>query len=678
MQNPAREPNLLINESSPYLLQHAYNPVNWLPYGENASKKAKSENKLMLISIGYSACHWCHVMEHESFEDEQVAKIMNENFVCVKVDREERSDVDMLYMTAVQLMTGHGGWPLNCFTLPDGRAVYGGTYFNKNEWKNVLLKLSEIYRAEPQKMIEYAGNLEEGMKQADLITTRSSEELVIDRSILQESVRKWKTGFDAINGGPAKAPKFPLPSNYRFLLNYAILEKDETVLKHVHLTLQKMANGGIYDQLRGGFARYSVDMQWKVPHFEKMLYDNAQLVELYTEAYALSKIELYKETAQKTLAFMIEEWIGAEACFYSALDADSEGVEGKYYVWTKEELRDLLKEDFDLFSDLYSVNEKGYWEDGNYILMRNEDRAAIALKYSISPEELKSREEACKNKLLKSAGSRVKPGLDDKSITAWNALLCHAFCKAYAVFGDEQYKEVAVRNMHFILDKMSNSKGGLLRAYKKGVSKVPAFLDDYAFVISALIECSVICADENYLKKADDLLQHVLLEFNNPDSHFLYYTDRNCDLIMRSSETSDNVIPASNSEMAMNLFYLGKYLDKPDYLDRSLKMLEKVQDEIKRYGPGYSNWALLALKNCYPFCEVAIVGNNVDEIMKELSKQGLTNTILATAHCEQLMPLVKNRYVHDKTIIYVCRNKTCDLPTEELAVALKQIESEFI
>jgi len=678
MSGKSREPNSLINESSPYLLQHAYNPVNWLPFGEQAFKKAKDENKLVLISIGYSACHWCHVMEKESFEDEETAVIMNENFVCIKVDREERSDVDMLYMTAVQLMTRHGGWPLNCFTLADGRPVYGGTYFNNKEWKNILTQLATVFEKEPERMREYAQSLEEGMKQTDLISTGKQDAGSVQREMLQECVKNWKKGFDPVDGGPNRAPKFSLPNNYSFLLNYGLLENEQEIVKHVDLTLQKMANGGINDQLRGGFARYSVDMQWKVPHFEKMLYDNAQLAELYTEAYAARGIELYKETAKSTLAFMKKEWMTQEGNFYSAFDADSEGEEGKYYVWQKEELRMILKDDLELFAELYGINEIGYWEDGNYILMRNEERAAIALSFGLSHQELMEKERSCKEKLLQATLEREKPGLDDKAITSWNALACRAFAKAYLVFGEEEYKVIALKSMDFMLTRMTTKEGGLLRTYKKGQAKVRGMLDDYAFVISALISCSVISADENYLKKADELMQFVLKEFDHADSHLFYYTDRSCELMMRSSETSDNVIPASNSEMALDLFLLSRYLNRSDYAERAQKMLETVLEEMKRYGPGYSNWAMLALKLCYPFYEVAIVGNNVDEIMKELGKQALTNTILATAQTQQQLPLVRERYVKEKTLIYVCRNNACRLPVETVKEALKQFENEVL
>ncbi|MCW3078150.1 MAG: thioredoxin, partial [Bacteroidetes bacterium] len=502
MSDKINSPNALIHESSPYLLQHAYNPVKWVAFSKEAFETAKQENKLVLISIGYSACHWCHVMEHESFEDEGIAKLMNEHFVNIKVDREERSDVDMLYMQAVQLMTGQGGWPLNCFTLPDGRPIYGGTYFNKTQWANLLVNLSDLHKNDPDKVIEYAGNLTEGIKQSELITTRKTSTNGISKEVLISSVNKWKERFDDSFGGPDKSPKFPLPNNYLFLLRYALLEKDKYVLDHVHLTLLQMSHGGIYDQLRGGFSRYSVDVIWKVPHFEKMLYDNAQLISLYCEAYQHSQNKLYKEVVYQTLDFIEKEWYNEKGFFFSAYDADSEGVEGKYYVWTKEELQKSLRENFELFADFYQVNEVGYWEHDNFILMRNENVAEVALKFNLSTEELFQKIDTCRQKLLKVAEGRVKPGLDDKTLTAWNGMMCSAFSRAYLTFGEEKYKTIAINSLQFISTELTHDNGKLYRTYKNGKSKINGFLDDYAFVIEAQILAYIITQKEEYLLHA--------------------------------------------------------------------------------------------------------------------------------------------------------------------------------
>jgi uncharacterized protein len=672
MADSKNKPNALLNESSPYLLQHAHNPVNWLPYSETAFQLAKEKNKPVLISIGYSACHWCHVMEHESFEDEKVAKIMNENFINIKVDREERSDVDMIYMQAVQLMTGHGGWPLNCFVLPDGRPIYGGTYFNKEQWINVLLNLSELVVKQPEKVEAYAQSLTEGIQQAELLTTQKTGASVFEKSAVRSSVNKWKANFDNEMGGPNRAPKFPLPNNYLFLLRYALLENDSETLRHVHLTLRQMANGGIYDQLRGGFSRYSTDMEWKVPHFEKMLYDNAQLISLYCEAFRDSKNKRYQEVVQQTLAFVENEWHNMEGYFYAAYDADSEGEEGKYYVWTKEELRDVLRDDFELFAHYYHIDSTGYWENGNYILMRNTNVAEIAVKFNLTPSQLDQIIEICKIKLKELAKTRVKPGLDDKSITSWNAMMCSAFARAYLTFGDEHYRLVAIKSISFILARLSQSDGKLYRTYKNGVSKINGFLDDYAFVIEALMQVHLITQDESYLLKAAEMTDFAMQQFKNANSAMLYYTDNDAsDLIVRSSEISDNVIPASNSQMALNLFYLGLHLGRTDYRSRAMEMLKMIVDDLEQYGAGYSNWGCLALHFLYPLKEVAIVGNNVNEIMLELHQRSLTNAIFAVSSGKSDLPLLKNRFVAGKTPVYVCENNVCKSPVDTVEEAIE-------
>ena len=658
-----KTPNSLIHETSPYLLQHAYNPVNWLPFGDKAFELAKKENKPILISIGYSACHWCHVMEHESFEDFQVAEIMNEHFINIKVDREERSDVDMLYMQAVQLMTGQGGWPLNCFVLPDGRPFYGGTYFNKTQWLNILKNLSEIYVKDPAKVNEYAAELTNGIKQSELISTKNKSEGSFNKSTLKESIAKWKERMDNEQGGPNRAPKFPLPSNYQFLLRYSLLEKDKALQEHVELTLQKMAFGGIYDQLRGGFSRYSTDMLWKVPHFEKMLYDNSQLVSLYSEAYTLTKNDLYKEIAVETLDFVEKEWLTKEGAFYSAYDADSDGEEGKYYVWNELDLKDLLGVDYELFSNYYLINDTGYWEHGNYILMRSENLASLLVKFNLNKEEVTEKINTCKAILKQEAKSRIMPGLDDKSITSWNAMMCSAFAKAYLSFGDENYKGIALQSIDFILNTLSLADGKLLRTYKNGESKIDGFLEDYAFTIEALINCYLISQNEKYLNKAKSMTEFSLEAFKNADSDLLYYTNNSSSaLIAKTTETSDNVIPASNSQMAINLYQLGIYFEKNEWVEKAERMLNNFTEEFKNYGAGYSNWGCLALNLTYPFKEVAIVGNNVNEKLRQLYERGITNAIFAVHAEASDLPLVKDRFVNGKTLFYVCENKACKLP----------------
>jgi len=668
--------NSLISESSPYLLQHAHNPVNWLPWGTYAFDKARKENKLILISIGYSACHWCHVMEHESFEDEKAAKLMNAHFVCIKVDREERPDVDMLYMSAVQLMKGQGGWPLNCFTLPDGRPFYGGTYFPKEQWMTILENLHNLYSNDTEKVLQYATELTHGIKQGELIYSGKKEEFVVNYSVIEKSITNWKKRMDNTLGGPNHAPKFPLPNNYSFLLKYAYLFKDAEVMKHVDLTLQKMAFGGIYDQLAGGFARYSVDMQWKVPHFEKMLYDNAQLITLYSEAYRCNNNSLYKEIACGTIDFLINEWLSEEGGFYSALDADSEGEEGKYYVWQKDELQELLGDEFPVFSDYYHIDGVGYWEQSNYILMRNENIVELLLKHNLTEKDLNRLILNCKEKLLSKREERVKPGLDNKILASWNGMMCKALCEASLTFNNVSYKETALKNAEFILQKLIKADGSLYRSFSNGKSKIDGFLDDYAFVIDAFLSVYLITQDEKWLNLAIKLSDYTVSHFYNPKADLFYYTgNSNEKLAVRTTEVNDNVIPASNSQMAINLFRLSKITGQETYSVLSVKMLQNVAESIMQYGEGYSNWASLYIDLLNNVSEVCIVGKDVNEIIKSLYEHYLPNAIFVVAASGSELDILKNRFVEGKSMIYVCKNRTCQLPTEDLKEAIRQIES---
>ena len=399
MKKEHKYTNNLINESSPYLLQHAHNPVNWYPWNETTLKKAQKENKLILISIGYAACHWCHVMEEESFEDEEIAKIMNENFICIKVDREERPDVDQIYMNAVQILNQRGGWPLNCFALPTGEPIWGGTYFQKENWKNILLNIDQIFQQEPDKFYNQAEQLTEAIKKSEAVKLNVKKHNY-NKNLITEIVEKWKQDFDKTHGGNNRSPKFPIPNTYKFLIKYAHLFQDKEIKNIIDVTLTKMAYGGIFDQIGGGFARYSTDIYWKIPHFEKMLYDNGQLVSLYSQAYQLSKNPIYKEVVFKTLNFINREMTNKNGGFFSSLDADSEGEEGKYYVWKEKELKEILKTDYEIISSYYNVNNKGLWENGNYILLINKNKKEIANKFNISLDELNTKIEDANKKLL--------------------------------------------------------------------------------------------------------------------------------------------------------------------------------------------------------------------------------------------------------------------------------------
>ncbi|SMO49775.1 thioredoxin domain-containing protein [Solitalea koreensis] len=662
--------NALANESSPYLLQHAHNPVNWYPWGEEALTKAKAENKLILVSIGYSACHWCHVMERESFESEEVAKLMNELFVCIKVDREERPDIDQIYMNAVQLMTGSGGWPLNCFALPDQRPIYGGTYFRKSDWMNLLVNLADYYKNKPDEAEEYAKRLHEGIRQSDL-TVLNTQPASYTKEDLKAIVAPWQRLWDFNEGGHNRAPKFPLPNNFLFLMRYAHHMKDDAAMVITRLTLDKMAFGGIYDQLGGGFARYSVDANWLVPHFEKMLYDNSQLVSLYAEAFQWCHSPLYKKIVEETLEYTKREMTSIEGGFYSALDADSEGVEGKFYCWTKDELKGILGEDEELFSMYYNCTEQGNWEEWN-ILHRKVEDEELAFKLGITEETLVETIERCKLKLMKVREYRIRPGLDDKILTSWNGMMLKAYVDAYRVFNNQEYLDAALNNADFIISKIKTKDNKLFRNYKNGKATISGFLDDYVFVIEAFIELYQATFDEKWLKEARALTEYCIGHFYDKKSKMFFYTS-NLDeqLITRKTEIMDNVIPASNSTMARNLFKLGMLFYEQSYTEISLQMLNNVKDLIKGYASGYSNWALLMLDQVFAPYEVAITGKAAIEKRQELDNYYTPNKVVLGGKTGTL-PLLESKFT-SHTKIYVCVNRTCKMPVTEVGDAAVQM-----
>ena len=665
--------NHLIHETSPYLLQHAHNPVNWYPWGEKALNKARTENKLLLISVGYSACHWCHVMEHESFEKEDVAKIMNDHFICIKVDREERPDIDQIYMNALQLMTGSGGWPLNCFALPTGKPFYGGTYFQKEQWMQVLISVAKEYENTPEKVQEYADKLTHGIRTSELFP-RVNNENPFSMEVLDTGVSRMKKQFDHEEGGWNYAPKFPMPNNYSFLLQYYYHTKDKEILNFVELTLQKMAYGGIYDQIGGGFARYSTDSYWKVPHFEKMLYDNAQLVSLYSEAYQLTKKPLYQHIVYQTLNYIAKEMTAENGAFYSALDADSEGKEGKFYVWDKDELQTILKDDFSVVEAYYNINSNGKWED-NYILLRRKKDVDIAKTLNLSTEKLDEKIKSINKKLLNERAKRIRPGLDDKTLTSWNALMLKGYVDAYAAFDEEDFLTAAITNANFIVDTQLRKDGGLNHNYKNGISNLDGYLEDYAFTIEAFITLYENTFDEKWLNYSNQLMNYAITHFYDNETGFFFFTSNTAHgLIARKMEISDNVIPASNSSIAKSLFLLGQFYDNDDYTKKAKQMLKNIEAQIPQYISGYSNWAILMLNEVNPFYEIAIVGKDANEKRKKLNQKYIPNKLIIGTIKESKLPLLEMKQVNGKTLIYVCYNKACQKPVEEVNEALEQIK----
>jgi uncharacterized protein YyaL (SSP411 family) len=666
--------NQLIHETSPYLLQHAHNPVNWQAWGEKALSDARAGNKLLLISIGYSACHWCHVMEHESFEDPEVAKVMNTHFVCIKVDREERPDVDHLYMSAVQLLTGRGGWPLNCIALPDGRPIWGGTYFPKEDWMEALKAVAGFYAENIDKTEEYASKLHEGIEQNALIAV-SPVHTKADPLILQTLLSKWQNQFDRQNGGTKGAPKFMLPNNWQFLMRAGYQLQNKELVSQVQLTLQKMAFGGIYDQVGGGFARYSTDEVWKVPHFEKMLYDNAQLLDLYANAYKIDQDPIYKQVIEETVEFLKRELLSPENGFYSALDADSEGKEGKFYVWTKAELEAILGSEFLLFSQYYNVNPLGYWEEGQFILLRSEKNNDFAALHQLSEDELEARIRNWKSLVMAKRSERVRPGLDDKILTSWNALTISGLINCYNALGEQSYLELALANAHFLRQKLTGGDGQLFHSYKNNQAKISGFLEDYAFVIEAFISLFESTGEVSWLREADMLTEITLARFFDTDKSIFSFTSSDQgDLITRTYEIHDNVIPASNSVMARNLLRLSLLLDRSRYREISVAMMGAVVGNMTAYPSGYSNWSQLMLDLTESHLEVAVTGPHAVSFLNELQKKYLPQVVFCAGVHKNNLPLLANRFIAGKTLMYICQNNSCQLPVETIERAVEMIE----
>ncbi len=666
--------NELINESSPYLLQHAHNPVNWYPWGDRALKKAKDENKMVIISIGYAACHWCHVMEHESYEDTTVARIMNAHFVSIKVDREERPDIDQVYMNAAFLISGNGGWPLNVLALPDGKPFFAGTYFSKDNWIKVLNFFIDVQKNNPSALIGQADKITKGIKSAEYVGL-NQEKTILTKSNLDEIFNKVKTRIDFKRGGINQTTKFPMPSLWEYLLHYFALSNDTDALKSVTSILDNMAAGGIYDQVGGGFSRYSTDGNWHIPHFEKMLYDNAQLVSLYTHAWQLTKNPQYKKIVYETLAFIENEMTSPEGGFYSSLDADSEGEEGKFYAWTKKEAESVLGGEAPLFLDYFNITNSGNWEHGKNILFRKLSDEKIAEKYKITLSELQNKLDKGKKMMMNARNKRVRPALDDKILTSWNALMLRGYIDAYRAFGEEGFLKAALKNADFLSNNAIGKKSEITRNLKNGITSVPGLLDDYSFTISAFIDLYQATFNEAWLYKAKDLTDYAILHFFDTPSGMFYYTpDNHSDLIARKMEIEDNVIPSSNSEMANNLYILGNYFNNELFIQKARQMLDNVQKNLQQNVFSYSNWGLLGIHFIKPLYEVAIVGSAWPTIRKTFDNNYLPDAIYLGGKNEGTLQLLENKLVKGQTTIYVCQDKTCKLPVTDVAKALTQIK----
>ena len=668
--------NKLINESSPYLLQHAYNPVDWHPWGEEAIEKAKKEDKLLIISIGYAACHWCHVMEHESFEDSLVAAIMNEHFLPIKVDREERPDVDDVYMTAAHLINKRGGWPLNAIALPDGRPIFAGTYYAKDKWIDILNQIIKVKKEDPDKLETTAKQLTDGINSTNLIEVNTND-LNYNQDKLVEFVDRTIQTYDIKYGGRMGAPKFPMPNSYEFLMKYNWHTEKDNAMEAVKIGLDNMAKGGIYDQLGGGFARYSVDEFWLVPHFEKMLYDNGQLVSVYAQAYQITKSPLYRSVIEETLEFIDREMTSDEGGFYSSLDADSEGVEGKFYVWSESDIDKLITEEKDakLFKDYYDVSKRGNFEHSNILNIRKE-LSKVAGDHSMSIDDAQASIAKSKARLMAERDKRVRPGLDDKVLTSWNALMLTGYIDAYAALGNKDYLNKALTNANFLATKQMQKDGRLNRNYKDGASSINAFLDDYALTINAFVKLYQVTFDKKWIDHAELLTSYCTDHYYNDETKMYDYTsDIDPPLIAKKAEYADNVIPASNSSMARSLHALGTLSYNKAHLSKAKQMLNNMipQMEESTYLSFYSNWYQLLLDYINPPYEIAVIGKDAHAIINELNNYYLANSIVLGSTGEENMELLTDKNQEGQTTIYVCQNKACKLPVTSVEKAMKLI-----
>jgi len=702
-------PNRLSKETSPYLLQHAHNPVDWYAWGEEALETARRENKPILISIGYAACHWCHVMERESFEDTETARYMNEHFVNIKIDREERPDLDHIYMDAVQAMTGSGGWPLNVFLTPEGKPFYGGTYFpprpvyNRNSWQEVLTGVHNAFRdrrTEVERQAENltrhvatAGSFDIGSEKEDAATgnpdaattsqnaattnpdaatgkaSRPSDR-IFHPDTLRQATEQLLNSADKEEGGFGGAPKFPQTFSIRFLLNQYYFTQDKPALDQACLSLDKMIRGGIYDQLGGGFARYSTDREWLVPHFEKMLYDNALLIITLSEAYQLTRKPLYREAIEQSIAFIDRELSNREAGYFSSLDADSEGIEGKYYIWNKAEIDLLLGESAALFNTVYGVTTEGNWEGNNILTRVAEEPAQPAAQEML---------EAARQKLLERRNTRVRPALDDKILLGWNALLNIALSKAYAALGDDRYRSMAIENMAFL---QSRFRGVGVHHYHhayKGEARVPAFLDDYAALISALLHLQEITGKGEYLTAAKDLLEFVIRHFSEPDTGFFLYThDGQKDILLRKREIYDSATPSGNSMMASNLLYLGIVFDNREWTARASRMAAAMHRPVSSYPGSFGVWATIFQALTYTIPEVVITGHRPENARKEFLSHLIPYRVFQSSQEENTQfPLLRDKPAGKDPLIFVCQNYACQLPVNEVATAIRLVKNVY-
>ncbi|MEO1626574.1 MAG: thioredoxin domain-containing protein [Bacteroidota bacterium] len=680
--------NRLASESSPYLQQHAGNPVDWYPWSEEALQKARTENKPILVSIGYSTCHWCHVMERESFEDENIARYMNAHFVNIKIDREERPDLDQIYMEACQIMTGSGGWPLNCFLLPDGRPFYAGTYYppraayNRSSWSQLIQGIVNAYQNKYEDVVAQAERLTGHIRSSgDTFVSPLSEieakDQVFTAKFADLIFERLEDNFDEENGGFGGAPKFPTSSPLHYLLAYSQRKGGEKSESHLLHTLDRIIRGGIYDQLGGGFARYATDEAWLIPHFEKMLYDNALLVSLLSSVYKRTGKILYRQAIEQTLTFIEREMQSEEGGFYTALDADSEGVEGKFYVWTQEEIDGILGEEAPYVASYFGVLPGGNWE-GNNILWRPHEEEEFLKAVGLEAQNWADLLDKARQQLWQAREKRIRPGLDDKILLGWNALQCCAYAKAYEALGTEAYKEQALRSIRFLLDRFAvKSTGELLRVYKDGNARYDALLDDYAYFIAALEDVYRISMDTEWLELAGTYTEKAIELFGDDENPLFYYTAASqTDLILRQKEVYDGAQPSGNSTMAMNLERLGILLGREEWREKSKQMLLSMKQSVGRYPSSFGQWATSMLSQVGGTYELAVIGEGALDLAREWQKCDLPfHVLMASERPNDRFPLLKDKQLSKDTYIYVCKDYVCQYPVQSIEDAMELIRT---
>jgi uncharacterized protein YyaL (SSP411 family) len=680
-----RNPNALIHESSIYLLQHAHNPVNWYPWGETALSLAKKEQKPILVSIGYSACHWCHVMERESFEDEVVAEYMNAHFINIKIDREERPDLDHIYMEAVQIFTKSGGWPLNVFLTPELKPFFGGTYFppknihNRTSWIEVLTNIKSLWGNNRDAIEEQAERLNSHLINGNEFFNRIPlSDVSRNDGFTKKNVESIKNKIlskaDTVNGGFGAPPKFPQFFSLEYLFIYGHFYQDQEAIQHALISLKQMLKGGIYDQLAGGISRYSTDEKWLVPHFEKMLYDNALLIGILSDAYQLTKDFFYKEYLEKTLSFCLKEMKSSSGGFFSGMDADSEGVEGKYYTWQKSTVDKILSPyESKIICNYFNILESGNWEHSN-ILHITTEIDQLALVHNVTTLELLETISAAKQKLHTEREKRIKPIVDEKVILGWNALLLNSMCKAYASLGITTIKEEALELYAFIINKFKAPNGGFYHDFNAGKAKNYAFLDDYAFFIQACLKLQEITGDEHFIEEARKVTEFVINNFSQKDGGLFYYTNvQQKDTPIRKVEIYDAAIPSGNSIMAENLLHLGTLLNQPDWTSRSIGNILIINKIVLNYPSSFGIWSKLILLQEIGLLEITLTGKRNKAALKEILAMFLPNKIIQSSDVEKPYPLLINKNYKEDLSIYICHQNKCLEPVRNIESFKRQI-----